>query len=350
MVAGYLSHRVLLKFEGKEFYKNLSGITFADHHLWVASDEENSIERLSSIDSWSFGQHQSFKLKDLIVGFSDEKGEVDIEGLCHSGDYLWLIGSHSSKRKKIKGGETDRLKIIKTEPNRYLLACIPVVEGELKSVHGKHKACYLERNDMGNALISVLQQDEHLAPFLAPMNRSEALPGKDNGFDIEGFLVRKNRLLIGLRGPVLRGIAILLEIEVEATDSGLLKLKPLEQNGKLYKKHFLDLDGLGIRELCADKDDVLILAGPTMALDGSLRLFRLKNPFNLSDNSFSQQETGELTALFDIPYGRGIDRAEGITLYPSQGETHSILVVYDSPNPQRVLEERNIFADVFTLQ
>jgi Protein of unknown function (DUF3616) len=84
---------------------------------------------------------------------------------------------------------------------------------------------------------------------------------------------------IGLRGPVLRGIAILLEIEVELGSSHELNLKTITDDGRQYKRHFLDLNGLGIRELCWEEngESLLVLAGPTMELDGSHSLFRLDN-------------------------------------------------------------------------
>ncbi|GAB4378359.1 MAG: DUF3616 domain-containing protein [Elainellaceae cyanobacterium] len=273
---------------------------------------------------------------------------MDIEGLHYADQYLWLTGSHSTKRKKAKPDNADRLKKVKFEPNRYLIARIPLVEGTLTKSHELLKSAYLERNEDGNMLISVLKQDDCLAPFFAPEHA--ALPSKDNGFDIEGLVACKNRLLLGLRGPVLRGISILLEIEVEETDSGLLALKPLGKHEKLYKKHFLDLDGLGIRDLCFDGDDLLIVAGPTMDLDGTIRLFRLKDALDLSDNSFVQQDGKHLEALFDIPHGRGIDRAEGIALISSLDQPSCLLVIYDSPDPNRIVGDTHVLADIFTLQ
>ena len=59
----------------------------------------------------------------------------------------------------------------------------------------------------GNDLTEALRGDEHLGSFLA-------IPGKDNGFDIEGLAVAGERLFIGLRGPVLRGWAVILEVEL----------------------------------------------------------------------------------------------------------------------------------------
>ena len=85
-----------------------------------------------------------------------------------------------------------------------------------------------------------------------------AIPGKDNGFDIEGITIYQNRIFIGLRGPVLRGWAVMLEIEVENSVPELLTLRPIGELGKQYKKHFMFLNGLGIRDLCFNGEDLLI--------------------------------------------------------------------------------------------
>ena len=71
-----------------------------------------------------------------------------------------------------------------------------------------------------------------------------AIPGKDNGFDVEGLAAVDGRLLLGLRGPVLRGWSCLLEVRV-AEHKGELRLQPLDDSGLLYRKHFLPLAGLG---------------------------------------------------------------------------------------------------------
>ena len=59
--------------------------------------------------------------------------EADIEGLDYADGYLWFTGSHASKRKKPKGKDRkkdlERLAVVETEPNRYLLGRVPLVEG-----------------------------------------------------------------------------------------------------------------------------------------------------------------------------------------------------------------------------
>src|SRR4030095_8201482 len=52
-----------------------------------------------------------------------------------------------------------------------------------------------------------------------------------------------------------------------------LRLRPFA-DGLPYRKHVLDLDGLGVRDLCPDGDDLLVRAGPTMDLDGPVRIYR----------------------------------------------------------------------------
>ena len=62
----------------------------------------------------------------------------------------------------------------------------------------------------------------------------------------EGIGIYQNRIFLGLRGPVLQGWAVVLEIELEDSSSGLLKLGPIGEAKELYKKHFLWVNGLGI--------------------------------------------------------------------------------------------------------
>jgi hypothetical protein len=352
-----------------DIIKNLSGavLTNQGKYLWLGTDEFASIERFTRVDGNEgiFSDHRQFHFRDFITGFEDNQGEVDIEGLDYHDGYLWIVGSHSSKRKKVKV-ESDKfqlkgkeLKQIERQANRYLLARVPINdEGELEQTSPKR--AWLTREGSHNSLTKALLTDEYLSLSQSVGSGVSGisdesllyLPSKENGLDIEGLAASGNRILLGLRGPVLRGIAILLEIEVEEGASQELKLKPIGNDGKYYKRHFVDLDGLGVRELCWQNDGttLLILAGPTMDLDGSLRLFRLDAPFSLSDDSFSGQKNGQLDYLGEIPHGRKSDRAEGLALYDQSG---SVLVVYDSPAKERlILDQHNdiigVRCDVFS--
>ena len=137
---------------------------------------------------------------------------------------------------------------------------------------------------------------------------------------------------------MLRGWAVILELEV--TEKGRnskstgLKLRRIGPDGERYRKHFLDLDGLGIREMSLEGDDLLILAGPTMDLDGPVVLYRWRGAWNQRKEPVIPRD--RLERVMDIPYGAGIDHAEGATLFDRPGEPPAVLVVYDNPAPDRL--------------
>lgn len=356
--------------KGKKLRDGLSVALQIGNTLWVANDESATLERLSLIRESDSGQymvgrdHRQFPLHDLIplptppVGEPANVQEIDIEGLAYENGYLWLVGSHSFKRKnpspkKVGAQGHKQLGKVVFEANRYLLARIPVAEenGVFTLVRqstdnaGKLTAASLKTNDTGNELITALKDDIHLADFLR-------IPGKDNGFDIEGLAVSGPRLFLGLRGPVLRGWAIILEVETEddRNDPSLLHLKQVHPDGRHYRKHFLHLGGLGIRDLCVDGADMLILAGPTMDLDGPVSVFRWKNGTRPKKECLLRPDKATLIREMEIPFGQGDDHAEGICLYAPDGkDPSSLLVVYDSASTSRHLGRSTMIADVFRL-
>jgi hypothetical protein len=62
---------------------------------------------LSRDAAGNFGQHTRFDLLPLFGRAPTEKTEIDIEGLAVDGGCLWVVGSHSLKRKKAEEGKTD---------------------------------------------------------------------------------------------------------------------------------------------------------------------------------------------------------------------------------------------------
>lgn len=355
MSEAFLLSRVLLQFNliSDDLRNELSaGILTPNGDLWVGSDELLTLERLSPSAPGIYSQHQSFPIADFLE-LENLKDEIDIEGMDYSDGYLWLTGSHSTKRKKPKGRtpeeDIQRLSEVKTDVNRYLLARIPIVKDTLfKSCpHPDHpqtqlSAARLPMTSAGNLLMEALQDDPHLSPFLA-----KGLPSKDNGFDIEGLAVRGDRVFLGLRGPVLDGWAMVIEIEVMERESGILTLKELDRPGQFYKKHWLDLHGLGVRELCLVGEDLLILAGPTMTLTGATRIYRLKTVLELKEESIFSRENHRLEFVFELPLTPEFDRAEGLTVFPYLVYQNSLLVLYDSPSPLRKIENNGVFTDVF---
>lgn len=352
----------------KELRDGLSVALRMGHTLWLANDESVTIERLTLRPEDSQGKssftrdHKQFALHDFLpmplpaASADDGKlNEADIEGLACDGKYLWVAGSHSLRRKQPRDGDGTRkaykrLASVSADGNRYLLARIPIVPEDdgytlVREAQGKNKlrtAAVLRGDAHGNELTELLKQDEHIGPFLA-------IPGKDNGFDIEGVAVAGKHLLLGLRGPVLRGWATIIEVcLVEDEQPATLRLGPVGKDGELYRKHFLDLRGLGIRDLCVQGDDLLILAGPTMDLDGPVVVYRWPGGTRFEDGCIVP--TTQLEHVFELPFGQGVDHPEGITLFSAAaGAEEGLLVVHDSASPSRQIGESILVADVFSL-
>ena len=55
-----------------------------------------------------------------------------------------------------------------------------------------------------------------------------------------------------------------------------LKARKVEGNRR-YRKHLVDTQGLGIRDLCLDGNDMLVLVGTPLASDGPSRVLRWHN-------------------------------------------------------------------------
>lgn len=346
------TQQILLRFQPDmaDCRKDLSAIALTSNQdFWLASDEAATIEYLSYVEPHTFGKHQRFRIADFIKLPGESESEIDIEGFDYNNYYLWIVGSHSVKREKPRKELTDleniqNLAILIPEINRYFLARIPLVNNQLFSSCNhpenpdiKLTAACVETNKKGNLITKALAEDPHLGLFV-----STNIPAKENGFDIEGLAVRENKIFLGLRGPVLRGLAMILEIEVKEKNATSLRLRKIQE--KRYKKHFVDLGGLGVRELCFDGDNLLVLAGPTMDIDGPVKLFKLSNILDLNEDSL-----GKPTLIMDIPYSEGKDHAEGIAILKTEDNQKSLLVIYDSPSKQRLQGEDGILIDVFQL-
>ena len=329
---------------------NLSAVRTEAEYLWLAGDETATVERLTldSAVAPTLGDDQrSFALHDLVDLPGPPDAEADLEGIARSGGWLWATGSHSLVRKRIKPHHSEkkalrRLSRVRREPNRFVIVRLAVQADrdgrpELVRVTTDGRCSAVVGAPGAENLGDLLADDEHLAPFLA-------IPSKDNGLDVEGLAVHDETLYIGLRGPVLRGWAVVLEVrpEPDPDDATRLALGAFD-DGARYRKHLLDLDGLGVRDLCPDGDDLLVLAGPSMALSGPVRVYRWHGAARAETSRVVRG--AELTVETALTHGVGEDHPEGIALLADEADAR-LLVVYDSPSSRRRPDGESVLADL----
>jgi hypothetical protein len=135
---------------------------------------------------------------------------------------------------------------------------------------------------------------------------------------------------LGLRGPVLRGHAVVLDLAITENAPGRLKARRVD-DGRRYRKHLLNTRGLGIRDMRFDGDDLLLLVGPTMSLEGPAFVLRWRDAVHGASGVIAPER---VETVAELPYRLHADHPEGIELWPEAG-TGSLLVIHDAPAPER---------------
>lgn len=345
--------------DAKQIRESLSAVMQVGRHLWLGCDETATLERLTDLGGGRWGEHRTFRIADVLDLPAGEDDEVDVEGLAWDPPYLWVVGSHSRKRDKPDPGDdvetfAEALADVDVDDNRYILARIPLEEDPAAGGLVPRRSCpdprdpsrtltaaRLKGRGRDNALMRALRKDPHLRKFIR-------LPGKDNGFDVEGLSAAGGRLFLGLRGPVLRGWAVVLEVQpVETKREGRLKLAPIGPDGRRYRKHYLDLDGLGVREITHLGNEMLVLAGPTMDVHAPATVFHWRGAVSAEADSVAAGRN--LKRVMELPHdvdGPG-DHPEGMCRFQAEGlRGDGLLVVYDSPARRRQ-RGGDLRADVF---
>ncbi len=326
---------------------DISACVAAGDTLFLAGDEAHAVERVTRLADGSMGDHRTYELADFLA-LADADEEMDIEGLAIEDGWLWLTGSHSRTRPDPRddGDEPDcvdlaRLADLKDTRARCLLARIPLVadeQGHLAPAKrdGKRRAGMVSQGGRhGSKLGRQLADDLLLGPFTK-------LAAKEGGLDIEGLAIAGARMALGLRGPVVRSFAVILEPALAPRKSGKLHLA-----GPPFLR-LLDLAGLGIRDLRTRGDDLWILAGPTQDHDGRCAIFRWQGWAKDSPRDAQLVRLHAPEHLFDLPIKPGYDHAEGIAFWTDQAGETRLLVLYDSPDPARLdLAKATMLGDLF---
>lgn len=221
---------------------NISGIAAKGDLLVLGSDEKSSIQvfKKSGLNTYQATSSGPIEL-------DTPSPEIDIEGIAWNDRYVYAVCSHSLARKEIKNDKTvaenhKRLQVISEE-----------------SAAQKRSQIFRLKLDAEGALVPHSLERITLHQILAThpiFERFQRIPSKENGIDIEAIAVDGNGLLIGFRGPSLRGPYIpVLALKFQ---EGLFQSDALR-----VEDRFLDLGGRGIRDMAAvPGGEFLVLGGP----------------------------------------------------------------------------------------
>lgn len=326
--------------EDQELIRNLSAAVGTGRALWTVSDETSTIERLIWTGS-GYGEAESFRLDDYFP-LPKGKHEVDVEGLALDGRKLWLIGSHSLTRSDPYKNQDDpeevRIKdLVKPSPRvrRCLLGYLLLsADGTAIETPSDGRGLCLPFDGDGD-LRRELARDKHIAPFLA-------LADKENGLDIEGLSVDGERVMLGLRGPVLRSqVALVVALRI-AEDGGALRLKRMTRNGPRHWTHFLPLGGAGIRDIQAMGDDLVLLSGPTMGFLAPFATHVWKGAMT-ADRASLVDPRDVLNGPVEALGGDG--KPEVLSWLTLPDGRAGWLVLHDGPGCSRYTKDGRFFAD-----
>lgn len=331
-------------------WEDVSCLALAGRSLFCTCDETASLERLVlDVEAGVANDHASFALGTFFDLPDGPEGEMDIEGIAIADGYVWVAGSHSLKRDKPKRRGLERMQGLDWDPNRGFLGRVPLADrgdGLFEPVaevaaDGDRPARTARMVPMTASPKTPIRKMLAKDPLIGPFVR---LPCKENGLDVEGLAVRGNTVLLGLRGPVVGGYAILVRLEMKETADGWLKPRRLA-NGKRYAIHAVDLDGQGIRDLEWHGDRLFVLTGATTDLE-ALQTVRALAPFE-PERAIVPAEAVE--RVLHLPPVRHHDHAEGIAVVPTR-DGESLLVTHDSPRPARTDPSNDVLhADLFPL-
>jgi broad specificity phosphatase PhoE len=298
--------------KGDDGRDNVSGIAVLDGGLLVCADEGTHVQEWSRSDDGFVAQPGlRLPIEPTLVK------ELDLEGVATGPGFVYAIGSHAAVRKSARartdGGKKEdyadnreRLgKVVRGgKDQRDRLFRLPVVDGR-PQLEGARAL----------DLRSLFEND----PFIG---RSTGVPSKENGLDVEALARDGAWLVIGLRGPVLRGnFAPIVRVEPNETFTKV----------KRYDIRFVNLDGHGVRGMTRCATGYLLISGPPGEGRDAQRLYHWDGEDMLLGKRTSSDESerrGRVTLLGTIPCPPGA-RAEGLALRAESTTKFSILIVYD---------------------
>ncbi len=296
--------------------RDISAIASFGDFLAIGSDESTQkIQIFKKQDEDNYQVENSLEITLPVSDFKEDE-EIDIEGMSvnYNDDNqtvtLFVVGSHSLKRSKVKDKRTyikNRERLVNVIPEEKKNS-IFVINLDLNT--GK------KVDKQNNKLIRI----KELIDSDPILQRFTNIPSKENGVDIEGISSEGKTLYLGFRGPVLRGNYVPLMVIEDWTD----------KDKSEYELRFVQLEGNGIRDITKVKDGFLIVAGPVGDGNSSYQLY-FWNGIDSIPGKDKEQTVGKtiLQKLGEIPTSPDA-KAEGITVGEETDSTYTFIIVYDS--------------------
>ena len=294
-----------IEFKGKvKKDEDISAIVSFGNFLAIGSDEsKRKIQILQQKESY-YEVRDDLEIKLPVLAEEDDQ-EIDIEGMSISnGNTLFVIGSHSLKRLRLKADKTylknrERItRVISEDKKNSIFKLI------LDYQTGKEK----DQNERKTIRIKdIIENDSVLGIFTR-------IPSKENGVDIEGITSDGDTLYIGFRGPVLRENYVPVMVIEDFKDKSD------------YELRFVNLGGNGIRDLCKVEGGFLIIAGPVGDGEGPYQLYFWDGSDSVP--GIDKQKETPISLLGEIPTAEGA-KAEGITVMEETSSSYKFIIVYD---------------------
>lgn len=346
----FFTHQDRLTHVDDPIWQDVSALAVTGRSIFCTCDETSTIERVTfDPKTGKAGEHTHFVLGETFDLPEGSGGEMDVEGLAIADGYLWICGSHSLKRDKPKDDGLADMEDIDWDANRGFLGKVPLLDrGDgvydlvaaiepLDGAPARAARMVAMKKSRRTPVRKMLAKDRLIGPFMDH-------PCKENGFDIEGLAVTGDTVLLGLRGPVVGGYALIVRMQMKEAKNGLLKPRKLD-GGKRYALQAVDLDGQGIRDMHWQDGRLLILSGATTDLEALQSVFAIEN----YDPEQSIYQEDALARVLDLPAIRGSDHAEGIAPIEIDGVA-KLLVAYDSPHEERTdAKTQRLTTDIFDL-
>jgi hypothetical protein len=288
--------------------EDLSAVETFGPFLVIGSDEgvgkDNNKNFIQLLRKNTEGQYKVYSNILLFEGNKEEGKEMDIEGLAAEGNTIYVLGSHSSKRNKVKEDKSYK-------KNRKTFS-----DSKIDDERNRDWLYRLTMDSQGDeitkeriTLRKIIKKDTVLKTFAD-------IPSKENGVDIEGLAVKDGCLYLGFRGPVFRENYV-----------PVMKLK-FDDPKDTYELLYLKLDGRGIRAMTSVSDGFLIVAGPVGDGPASYQLYHWDGQDIIPGKDRKSANLGQIRLLGEIhPPQDG--KAEGVVVLQQNDTKYQLLIVYD---------------------